>query len=169
VLQHLGVTERDRRASGPLHQDPYPPDEVLPEIDEGLACRGRPDLVGSKLFLPTDGRTDVRGQRAEVELGRVHACPSFVREAALEPGVRVASCIDGLPVVEVVEYHCRRSGRPALVGHDGLDVAVGKLDLELRQCGKFAAVVGASAAPAQLSAKPTIAQRETKHRPGPEE
>ena len=67
VLEHLGVPQRDRRAGGPSHPDAYPPDEVLPEIDQGLAGRGGPDLDGSKLFLPADGRTDVRSQRAEVK------------------------------------------------------------------------------------------------------
>ena len=56
--------------------------------------------------------------------------------------------------------------RPAFIGDDGLDVAVGELDLELRQGGKLVAVEGPVAAPAQPSAKPTIAERDTEDRPG---
>jgi hypothetical protein len=113
--------------------------------------------------LSTDGRTDVRSQCAEVKLGWADLCPRLVGETRLQPSIRVPPGINCLTVVQVVEQHRRRSGRPALVGHNGLHVAVGKFDLQLRERGKLLAVEGPRAAPAQSSAKPAIAQRDTKH------
>ena len=81
----------------------------------------------------------------------------------------MASCVDGLTVVKVVEHYCGRAGPPAVVGHDGLDVAIGELDLELCEGGELVAVVSAAAAPAQPSTKPTISQRDSKHGLGLEE
>src|SRR4249920_936190 len=83
VLEHLGVPQGDRLTGRALHMDPHPPDQVLPEIDQPLACRGDPDLDRWKLFLSADGGTDVRRQCAEVEFGRVYACPLLVGEASL--------------------------------------------------------------------------------------
>ena len=56
-----------------------------------------------------------------------------------EPGCSHASdCpgVDRLTVVDVVE-HRGRAGGPALIGDDGLDVAIRKLDLKLREGGKL--------------------------------
>ena len=96
----------------------------------------------------------------------MHAGPGVVREAALKPCVRVALRVDGLTVVQVVEQHGGWSGDPAFIGDDVLDVAVGELNLELHQDGEFVAVEGPVAAPAQPSAKPTIAERDPDDRSG---
>ena len=62
----------------------------------------------------------------------MHAGPSLVGETRLQPGVRVAPRVDRLTVVKIVGHHSGRAGRPALVGDNGLDMAVGEFDLELR-------------------------------------
>ena len=94
----------------------------------------------------------------------MHAGPGVVREARLEASVRVALRVDGLAVVEVVEQHGGWAGDPAFIGDDVLDVAVGELDLELHEDGELVAVEGAVAAPAQPSAKPTVAERDPEDR-----
>ena len=95
---------------------------------------------------------------AEVELGLVYAGPALVGEARPQPRVRLAAGVDRLAVVEVVEHHGRGARRPAFVGDHGLDVAVGELDLQLREGSQLVAVEAPAAAPAQPSAKPAIAR-----------
>ena len=55
---------------------------VLPWNDPAVKD-GPFSAVLDTLRVPVDGRTDIWDQRAEVELGRVHACPSLVGEVAL--------------------------------------------------------------------------------------
>ena len=164
VLEYFGVPQCDRCTGRALHMGLHPPHQVLPEIDQGLAGWGGPDLDRSKLFLSAGGGTDVGSQSAEVEFRPVYAGPRLIGKAALQPILGIAPCVDSLTVVEIVEHHGRRSSRPAFVGHDGLDIAIGKLDLELGEGCQLPTVDGPAAAPAEPSAEPTIAQRNTEHR-----
>ncbi len=62
----------------------------------------------------------------------MHSGPVPVGKPGLQPGGRVAPRVDRLTVVKIVGHHSGRPGRPALVGSDGLNMAVGEFDLELR-------------------------------------
>ena len=86
---------------------------------------------------------------------------SVVGESRLQPPVRLAAGVDRLAVVEVVGDHRGWPARPALVGDNGLDVAVGEFDLELREGSKLVAVESAASTPGQASTKPTIAESES--------
>ena len=122
-------------------------------------------MIGGSSSCRRTGGLLYGSQRAEVELRRVYAGPSLVGEARRQPRVRVASCVDGLTVVEVVEHHGGRV-RPLQLSSVTTvwTYAIGELDLKLCERGELVAVEGAAAAPAQPSAKPTIAQRNTEHR-----
>src|SRR5215207_1112150 len=82
VFEYFGVPQRDRCTGRALHMGLHPPHQVLPEIDQGLAGWGGPDLDRSKLFLSAGGGTDVGSQSAEVEFGRVYAGPRLIGKAA---------------------------------------------------------------------------------------
>lgn len=94
----------------------------------------------------------------------MYACPRLIGKAALQPILGIAPCVDSLTVVEIVDDHGGGSSRPAFVGHDGLDIAIRKFDLELGQGCQLLTVDGPAAAPAEPSTEPTIAQRNTEHR-----
>ena len=123
-------------------------------------------MIGSQFLLTLDRWTDVRRQSCEVKLGRVYPFPALMGEPWLQPCVRLSAGVDRLTVVDVVEHHCGRAGGPALIGDDGLDVAIRKLDLKLREGGKLLAVVAPAAAPAEPPAKPAIAERNGENRCG---
>ena len=89
----------------------------------------------------------------------MYAHPAIAGEPGLQPRGGFQTCVDGLPVVQVVDRHRRWPGAPALVGDHRLDVAVVELDLELGQEAQLVAVVGATAAPAEPPPEPAVAQR----------
>ena len=159
MQRHLGAG----RAADP-HPDPA--DEVLAEVHQRAASRGGPGADGRQLGLPADGRPDVGGEGPEVELGLRDAGPALAGEPRLQPRVGRPPGVDGLTVVEVVGQHGRGPGRPGLVGHHPLDVAVGEGDLQLDEGPELGAVVVAAAVPAQPSPEPAVAQGEPQHRRG---
>src|SRR5665647_1968277 len=115
VLEHLSVTDRDRRACRGVEPHSDPADEVLAEVDYRPAAGGGPDLLRRDLLVPDDARARVRYEPGLVEVPDRDTGPAVAWRDAAVPAGDVDAGVDGLPVVQIVRGRLRRTRLPGLI------------------------------------------------------
>ena len=88
--------------AGPRTSSRTHPTRFCPKSTRVLPAGEVQILSGRSSSCRRAGRTDVRSEGGEVELGRVHSGPILVGKPGLQPVVRLAPGVDRLTVVKIV-------------------------------------------------------------------
>jgi hypothetical protein len=132
------------------HREPEPPDQVLPEVDQGPARRRAPNRLWVKDFLALNGWSDLGHESVAVDLGR----PDLQRGRCR----RAQSRVDGLPVIERRKGRVGRRRRPLRPRPDHLLVAVGVSDDKRGEDGHLVPIVGVRVLEPEVAAIPALRQ-----------
>ena len=134
--------------AGTACSQPHPADDVLAEVDERLAARRAPHSPCRNVVCDAHGWSIRTHKDIEISGNRLDRV--LVRRVNAEVGC--------LPVVNIIREDAGRPSTPAVVGREGVDIAVRCRDLELCEQGESVAVEGALTQEPETPAPPSVAQ-----------